>query len=132
MNSGEVEREPEADLEDGDAGAPQPAVAPTGASEGVPHKCPRCGRGRLRRSHRKNPVETVRSWFGVYPYRCTECQARLFRREWKDRGASVQEDHRPEVEGRSRRRKLREAAIYVLALALVFAVLYYIMKEPAR
>lgn len=93
--------------------------------------CPACGRGRLRRSHRRNLLETLRSWFGVHPFRCPECQGRYFRTERKEHADTLKPDKRPEASKRKQRRILREAMLYAFALVAFLAVLYYITREPA-
>lgn len=93
--------------------------------------CPACGRGQLRRSHRRNLSEMVRSWFGVHPFRCPECQVRYFRLERKERVDTLKPDKRPETKKRNRQRILREFLLYGLALMAFLAVLYYITREPA-
>ena len=39
--------------------------------------CPKC-RGALHRSHRRGLTDYVRSWWGVVPYRCCECEERVY------------------------------------------------------
>jgi hypothetical protein len=87
------------------------------------------------RSHRSGIIETVRSWFGVYPYRCHECRHRYYRtgrsRREHHLKAELKPDNRPETRKRTRRRVMREAVLYGFALVAFLTVLYYIMREPA-
>jgi predicted nucleic acid-binding Zn ribbon protein len=71
----------------------------------------------------------VRSWFGIYPYRCTNCQTRYFLKEWQAESPG-KKDKRPEAKQRWRRRVTREAVVYVLALAVFVTILYYVTREP--
>lgn len=40
--------------------------------------CPVCRSRTVRRSVRRNIIERLRSFAGVYPYRCYDCQTRFF------------------------------------------------------
>jgi hypothetical protein len=40
-------------------------------------KCPHCHSYAVRRSHRKNLVESALSFWGIYPFRCENCNARF-------------------------------------------------------
>ena len=40
--------------------------------------CPECGGTEVRRSRRRNLLERVWSWLGIWPYRCFNCTARFF------------------------------------------------------
>jgi hypothetical protein len=84
--------------------------------------------GRLRRSHRRNLVEALRSWFGIYPFRCPECQKRYFRREWKERGGARQLEQPTREKRPSRRRLVREVLLYVAALAGLLTLIYVMMR----
>ena len=42
--------------------------------------CPECTSPLVRRSHRKNEIDIVVSWFGYFPFRCQYCHCRFFRR----------------------------------------------------
>ncbi|HEY4977984.1 MAG TPA: hypothetical protein VII25_02345 [Candidatus Acidoferrum sp.] len=42
--------------------------------------CPICKKKRTRRSHRQTITDHIVSLFGVYPWRCTDCQARFHSR----------------------------------------------------
>jgi hypothetical protein len=45
----------------------------------VPRNCPKCGSGRIHRSHRKGLLDYVLSWCGADICRCHDCQ---IRRAW--------------------------------------------------
>lgn len=40
--------------------------------------CPECGGTDVRRCRRRNLLEKVWSWLGIWPYRCFVCTARFF------------------------------------------------------
>jgi hypothetical protein len=42
-------------------------------------RCPRCGRGAVRRSHRENLWEKILSTIPIHPYRCNDCGHRFKR-----------------------------------------------------
>jgi len=97
--------------------------------------CPSCGSSRLRRSRRRGIFDVLRSWSGVFPYRCAECQRRCFRKRHDQvhhqHQAPARPDKRPEANRRARQRKLREILFYILSIAAFLAFLYQISREPA-
>jgi len=74
----------------------------------------------------------MRSWFGVFPYRCTECEKRFFRSEWEERGQRLRQTRRTREERRKQLRKMRAAVIYAVVLGLALLALFYILRHPKR
>jgi hypothetical protein len=65
--------------------------------------CPECGGTDVRRSRRRNLLERVWSWLGIWPYRCFQCTARFFQPYVGDSAPRPQFDRRsaPELLRRS-------------------------------
>ncbi len=94
--------------------------------------CPKCKAERGRRSRRHGVLEHVASNFGYYPFRCCDCKHRFLRagrRVLKDQPPQGVIDARAGRQARDWRRRVRDAAIYSMALLFFLAFLYFITRE---
>ena len=46
----------------------------------APLHCPECNSIYVYRATRKKGLEIIRAWFGLFPFRCLDCDCRFFAR----------------------------------------------------
>ena len=95
---------------------------------GSGQRCPECKSGRVFRSRRRTLVENIRSWWGVYPYRCHDCGARFWVHPGDPNVQHSRIDSRPELRRRRMHRWVQTVLIGGILVALFLAFLYYLMQ----
>jgi hypothetical protein len=97
----------------------------------LPAVCPACKLGRLRRSHRRGPLERALGLFGLYPYRCEQCGDRPWHSGGPPETPDVSLKLRLDTKALARawRRRRGELWLYLLGLCAFVVFLYYITRD---
>ena len=91
--------------------------------------CPKCQKERVFRSHRRDRIETLESWFGWFPYRCRDCGHRfLLRTKGRHGDGPGIKDWRPDLDRRRRRRLLRQILIAAICVVVFLVFLHYLVQ----
>jgi hypothetical protein len=99
--------------------------------------CPKCKTDNAHRSHRAGLRERLTSIVGYVPYRCRDCSFRFlnFRYSLPDAVAPPLRGAEKEIAATQRslrrKQKRRELVLYLSALTLFVAVLYFLTREPS-
>ena len=97
--------------------------------------CPKCKTDHTDRSHRRGLIERGIAVMGYYPYRCRVCHLRFFslREEPKVATAAGRTGQEREIKATrgamNARRKRRELLLFVTAMVLFLAFLYYLTRD---
>ena len=97
----------------------------------LPTVCPACKLGRLRRSHRRGPLERALGLFGLYPYRCDQCGERPWHLGRPSETPKLKVELRLDKKAMAWtwRRRRGELWLYSLGLCAFVVFLYYITRD---
>jgi hypothetical protein len=97
--------------------------------------CPNCKTDKAGRSHRRGLIEYGVSVFGYYPYSCRDCHRRFLRlrksiaQDPSPGHPGVEREIRATRDAMSAKRKRRELVLYVAAIIMFWAFLYFITRD---